>query len=386
MHWQTLKWSHDENYYIEKIDMKRKLFLIASGILLSLAQAQQVPGLSSPKSIYENIERISIKREIPASDKPVTLLFSEAPEYLRKLADEHVNAPGNVALMLIEKGKIIYEGYTKNSNQNRRFISMSMAKSLTSLAIGEALCSGKIASLDDSVEKYATELKGLAIGRAKIVDLLKMNSGVKTTSIYHGNPYAKSGDDLLFQRIGSLALIKKYDNSEYQGVFGNTWNYSNLDTDALNYVVRGATGMSLGEWYAETVALKAGLGDKSYWGLDADQVEVAPSHYYATVRDWGRIALYLRDAHKSNRGDCMSNYILQATKRQIQARSPEFKSYGYQFWTANTTTMEDDFWMVGYAGQRIGLNIKEDKIILNFSWMPDPERTYVFFRNWIKRD
>jgi hypothetical protein len=46
--------------------------------------------------------------------------------------------------------------------------------------------------------------------------------------------------------------------------------------------------------------------------------------------------------------------------------------------------MMDDFWMVGFAGQRIGFNIDHDKIILNFSWEPDPEKTYLLFRNWIK--
>lgn len=366
------------------IDMRAILFSVGLFFLFSFSQAQQVPGLSSPKSIYENIEKISIKREVPASDNPKPLTYKEAPENLKLLANQHLNAPGNVALMLIDKGEVVYEDYSKNSNQDRRFISMSMAKSLTSLAIGEALCAGKIKSLDDPAEKYAAELKGLVIGRAKIVDLLKMNSGVKTSQNFHGNPYPTSGDDLLFQRVGALEILRKYDNSEFQGIFGNTWNYSNLDTDALNYVVRGATGMSLGEWYGATVAKKAGLESKSYWGLDANQVEVAPSHYYATVRDWARIALYLRDAYKAEEKSCIRDYILQATKKQIHARSSEFKNYGYQFWSSNTTTMADDFWLVGYAGQRIGLNMDADKVILNFSWMPDPEKTYTFFRNWIK--
>lgn len=364
--------------------MKHLIAPLIFSILLLPSHAQTVRGLSSPKSVYENIEGLSVKREIPASENPRNLEFAASPAPLKKLADEHLRAPGNVALLLIDKGQIVYEGYAKDSSQSRRFISMSMAKSLTSLAIGEALCAGKITSLNEPAEKYATELKGLVLGRAKIVDLLKMNSGVKTSQIHHGNPYPTSGDDLLFQRVGALALMKKYDNSDFEGIFGNTWNYSNLDTDALNYVVRGATGISLGEWYAKTVARNAGLESVSYWGLDADQVEVAPSHYYATARDWARIALYLRDAYTNKSDTCMKNYILQATKKQIKARSSEFNYYGYQFFIANTTTMSDDFWMAGFAGQKIGIDMSVDKIILNFSWMPDDEKTYSFFRNWVR--
>lgn len=80
----------------------------------------------------------------------------------------------------------------------------------------------------------------------------------------------------------------------------------------------------------------------------------------------------------------MKKYVQQATKFQMPARAPEFKNYGYQFFVNNTTTLMDDFWMVGYAGQRIGFNLSEDKIILNFSWIGNPEKTYALFRQWTK--
>ena len=161
------------------------------GFLLSItvAQAQQAPGLSSPKSIFENIENLAIKREVLASETSRTLISVEPTSNIKKLAAEHLNVRGNVALILIDSGSIVFEGYAKGSNENHRFISMSMAKSLTALAIGEALCVGKIASLNDPAQKYAPELKGLVLGSAKIIDLLKMNSGVKTSQNFHGNPY-----------------------------------------------------------------------------------------------------------------------------------------------------------------------------------------------------
>jgi hypothetical protein len=34
--------------------------------------------------------------------------------------------------------------------------------------------------------------------------------------------------------------------------------------------------------------------------------------------------------------------------------------------------------------QRIGFNLSEDKIILNFAWIGNPEKTYTLFRQWIK--
>ncbi|MBP8006758.1 MAG: beta-lactamase family protein [Acinetobacter sp.] len=349
----------------------------------STAHAQQPLGLTSAKSIYENIERIATKREVPASVDVRRLVSIEPSRNLKNMADQHISTRGNVALILIDKDNIVYEGYSKDSNESHRFISMSMAKSLTSLAVGEALCSGKISSLDDAAEIYSSELKGLVRGRAKISDLLKMNSGVKTAQL-NGHPYSTAGDDLLFGKVGALQLLRKFDNSDFQGIFGNTWNYSNLDTDALNYVIRGATGLSLGEWYAQTVAKKAGLEHKSFWALDVNKVEIAPSIYMATMRDWARIALYIRDAYKSPSKTCMDNYIIKATSKQVNIRVPEFGGYGYQFFLSNTTTLMNDFWMVGFAGQRIGFNLDADKIIINFSWVADPDKTYLLYRNWIR--
>ena len=238
----------------------RKIFGLILFLLSSLQQAG-AQTLSSPKTIYENIERIAVKKEIVASNQPRALVFTESSPSVRQMATEHLNSKETVALMLIDKGQIVYEGYAKSTSKVSRFVSMSMAKSLVALSVGEALCAKKINSLDDTAETYAPELKGLALGKAKIKDILKMSSGVKTPPNFHGDPYDKATDDLLFRKSNMLKIINKHNN---------------------------------------------------------------------------------------------------------------------------TTTLMDDFWMVGYAGQRIGFNLYEDKIILNFSWIGNPEKTYALFRQWIK--
>jgi CubicO group peptidase (beta-lactamase class C family) len=361
----------------------RKIFGLILFLLSSLQQAG-AQTLSSPKTIYENIERIAVKKEIVASNQPRALVFSESSPSVRQMATEHLNSKETVALMLIDKGQIVYEGYAKSTSKVSRFVSMSMAKSLVALSVGEALCAKKINSLDDTAETYAPELKGLALGKAKIKDILKMSSGVKTPPNFHGDPYDKATDDLLFRRSNMLNIINKYNNNDFAGLFGNTWSYSNMDTDALIYIVKGATGMSFGDWFQATIAARAALADQSFWALDTNNIEIAHSFYFATMQDWARIALFIRDIQKQPDDSCMKKYVQQATKFQMPARAPEFKNYGYQFFVNNTTTLMDDFWMAGYAGQRIGFNLSEDKIILNFSWIGNPEKTYALFRQWTK--
>ena len=120
-------------------------------------------------------------------------------------------------------------------------------------------------------------------------------------------------------------------------------------------------------------------------GLDKDGNEITHSFYYATLRDWIRISLYIRDQLKNKSGTCVSDFIKDATTTQAHANTSEFSNYGYQFFVKNKSTLNNDFWMVGFAGQRIGFNMKNDKIILNFAWTPEPERVYRLFKEFVNK-
>jgi len=65
-------------------------------------------------------------------------------------------------LLVIKDGQILAEHYQYDRKDSDRFISHSMAKSITSLAIGIALAEKKIASLDDTIAKYESKLAGSA--------------------------------------------------------------------------------------------------------------------------------------------------------------------------------------------------------------------------------
>lgn len=358
-----------------------KIFYVILILAFSYANAQPSPGLSSPASVYRNVENISVKREVFPARNTSDIPMATNPK-IESFANEHLQSRGTVALALIDNGNVVYQGYTKGATEDHKFVSFSMAKSLTALTIGEAYCSGKINSLDDVAEKYAPELKNISLGKVTIRNLLKMSSGVKTAQSHHGQPYYHATDDLLFQRTSMLDIMSKYSNRDNISFLGTPWNYSNMDTDALYFVIKGATGTTFTDYYQSTVGEKAGLKTVSYWGLDNKGNEITHSFYFATLRDWIRISLYIRDQLKNKSGTCMSDFIKDATTTQAHVKSPEFANYGYQFFVKNKDTLNNDFWMVGFAGQRIGFNMKTDKIILNFSWTAEPEKVYRLFKEF----
>jgi CubicO group peptidase (beta-lactamase class C family) len=97
------------------------------------------------------------------SDNPMPLPHAgEEPRYrwaigdLKGLSiDDYLSRQRIMGLLIIKDGVIQVERYQYDRKPEHRFLSNSMAKSITSIAIGIALHEGKIKSLDDRTEYYA---------------------------------------------------------------------------------------------------------------------------------------------------------------------------------------------------------------------------------------
>ncbi len=66
------------------------------------------------------------------------------------------------AMLVLKDGKIAYEDYELGNTEKTRWMSMSIAKSITSSLIGAAIQDGHIKSIDDPVTQYVAELNGSA--------------------------------------------------------------------------------------------------------------------------------------------------------------------------------------------------------------------------------
>ena len=148
-------------------------------------------------------------------------------------------------LLVIKDGQILDERYQYERKDSDRFISHSMAKSITSLAIGIALAEKKIASLDDTVAKYEPKLAGSPYGETTIRNILRMSSGVPFDESDNGK------DDLTRFNItrfkeGSVAALRELDEREVEQ--GTRFHYASSETVNLVMVLLAATGMPLTDY------------------------------------------------------------------------------------------------------------------------------------------
>lgn len=329
---------------------------------------------SSSKSL--EVKPSQAVRTLPGDTVLISPFLEKANEISQK---QH-----NVGLLLIEKGKIVFQKLSSDVPSDSALLGYSMTKSITSLLAGYALCSGSIKSLDDTAGKYSSQLKGLAYENIRLKDLLLMRSGINAgASLKHGDPYPQMSTDLRMHRKSIKDLLAGY-NQLKDGQYG--FEYNNLNLMAIGLVIEEATGRPLVKFYEETLAKNAGLENSSFWILDKQGKPINYAFYAASQRDWGRIGLHILDLLKGDFGSCLKDYLEQAVSELIPVDgsvSPAFNSYGYYFWTGFKNSSSPSFFMLGYGGQMLAINPNSEKIMVAHS-TESKRDLYGFFRSWTK--
>ena len=251
-------------------------------------------------------------------------------------------------LLVLKNGEIVAEHYRYGRQDDARFLSFSMAKSVTSLLIGQALERGLITSLDDRADKYATALAGSAYGATTLSQLLRMSSGLTFTERYDGTDdiarlsRASAGAQGAGQPVDVLRSI-----TERHDPAGEKFVYASAETDVLGRVLTAATGKTMAALTSDWLWKPMGAEHDAFWRVSSDGQEQSFSAFNASLRDWARLGLLLaNDGRVAGRADgkvgaqqlIPRDYLLDATDaaRQPTAFKPRqatpYFGYGYQFW------------------------------------------------------
>jgi CubicO group peptidase (beta-lactamase class C family) len=309
---------------------------------------------------FSNLDRLLPHNSLRKAASPLPLPAAANPpdiEYRfenRTLTlDDFLARQRVTGLLLIKDGNVLFERYQYDRTPAHRFVSHSMAKSITSIAVGLALAEGKIASLDDTVAKYVPRLAGVPYGETSIRNVLRMSTGVAFKEVYDGS------DDiarfaLLRIRQGSIEALREFRDREVEQ--GTRFHYASSETVILAVLLNAVTGTSLSEYLTER--LWQPMGAVPTWVKSPDGIESGSGNFNATLRDYGRLGVLLaNDGEVGGRQIVPKDYLLEATdwRRQPQAFAPRratpFFGYGYQFWTFPGEKRR--FALLGVYGQSI---------------------------------
>ena len=322
----------------------------------SWSALNRVPGILS-----RNVARAATPSPLPqAKDAPAIHYRYRNIGYT--LAD-YLERQRATSLLILKNGEIVAEHYRYGRREDARFLSFSMAKSVTSLLVGMAQARGHIASLDDPAETYVPALAGSPYGATTVRQLLRMSSGLTFTERYDGKDdiarlsRATSGA----RGAGTPAEVLRSITDRHSPA-GEKFVYASAETDVLGRVLAGATGRNMAELTQEWLWQPIGAEHDAYWRVSVDGQEQAYGAFNASLRDWGRLGLLLANDGKVQGANGAQqilplDYLLDATDpaRQPTAFRPRkatpYFGYGYQFWLF--PMRERSFAMQGIHGQTL---------------------------------
>jgi len=272
-------------------------------------------------------------------------------------------------LLVIQNDQIVHESYYLGHSESTRTISWSMAKSFISAMVGIAVDEGSIASIEQTVDTYAPELKGSGYEGVRIKDVLQMSSGIAFNEDY-GDFYSD------INRWGrGFALGSPQDDfaaSLTRGREPGTLNhYVSIDTHVLSMVLSRATGQSVTDYMQEKLYEPLGMEYDGYWIVDGDGKEMALGGLNLTLRDFAKLgSLYLHQGALDGKPIVPAEWVTLSTAADAPHLQPEENDfgYGYQWWLP--LSEDGEYMAMGVYGQYIYVNPVNNTVIVKLSANP----------------
>jgi CubicO group peptidase (beta-lactamase class C family) len=280
------------------------------------------------------------------------------------------------ALIVMRGGHIVAERYAAGYHENTRFVSWSMAKSITGVMIGMLISDGRL-RLDEPAPIPNWQRPGDPRGEIKLRQLLQMRSGLRHAEAI--SPPWKSDEVRMLFLDGRDAMARYAEDQPLQYEPGRKWVYSTATSvilaDLAARVLSPAPDPE-SRRRAVTDYLRTRLFDPVGMRsmrpeFDASGTLIGGSLIHGTARDWGRFGEFLR-----NRGAVAG---AQLVPRQwidfMVTPSPREAQYGAQIWLNRTPTAgspalfpergpRDLFACLGHLGQYVLVSPSRQLVIV----------------------
>ena len=266
------------------------------------------------------------------------------------------------AFLVIRNGKITYEQYPNPAISKSTILpSYSVAKTMTSLLVGQLIDEGKLKESDTFVGILPEFKAGTSFDKVTIKDLLDMNSGVGVSDNY---PTGPAGWGVAIAQMYASTDVNWFmmQNRKMKEEPGTFPEYRSVNTQMLGLVVQKITGSSLSDEFTTRIWQKVGADYDATWNVDKEGGhEKAFCCFNATARDYARVGLALMTG------------------------TPKIASDAWKTRLSNSAVTLDDGWgysaqmwhpypginlMLGLHGQYIYQDAKTNTVIVKLSDLP----------------
>jgi CubicO group peptidase (beta-lactamase class C family) len=193
------------------------------------------------------------------------------------------------AFLIIRDGKITYETYLNGKSEKTILPSYSVAKTMTSLLIGQLIDEGKIKESDTFVSILPQFKAGTSFDKVTVRDLLDMNSGIGVSDNYPSGP---SGWGVAIAQMYATTDVNWWllNNRKMREEPGTFAEYRSVNTQMLGLIIQQITGRSLSDEFTDRIWQKMGADYDATWNVDhKGGYEKAFCCFNATARDYARV-------------------------------------------------------------------------------------------------
>ncbi len=289
---------------------------------------------------------------------------------------DYISRNRSAGVLVLKRGEIAFEHYEFGNDERTQWLSMSLAKSISTTLVGAAIHDGHIGSVDDPLTAYLPELEGSAYSGTSIRHLLQMTSGVRWDD-GHIDPSTERRQMLELQIGQQPGSILRYVAHQPRAAEpGTLWNYSTGETHVVGALLYAATGRWVADYLSEKIWSTVGMEENATWWLEAPRgLEVAGSGFSATLRDYGRFGLFvLGDGVIDGQRVLPPGWVREGSiPRMVSGKRVD---YGYMWWpvpSADGSFADDAFSARGIFGQFIYVNPREAVVIVVWSSRSKPK-------------
>ena len=292
-------------------------------------------------------------------------------------------------MLILHKGRIVYEKYSGCLDEMGKHAAMSMTKSLTGLLAEILVVEGRL----DPVAKVSSiipELKDSAFGSATVRQVMDM-----TTALDYSEDYSDPNADIWVYSNAANPLPKPKDYQGPNGYFeylqtvkqdgkhGEAFGYKTINTDALGWIISRVTGKDLAHLLSERIWSKVGAEQDGYMTVDAKGTPFAGGGMSAGMRDLGRIGQLLLNGGEINGQRLFPKEVLENIRAGGDKKA--FAEAGYN--TLKGGSYRSMWWIFhnkhgafaarGVHGQTIYVDPTAEMVIVRFASFPTAKNAQI---------
>lgn len=285
-------------------------------------------------------------------------------------------------IVVMHRGKVVYERYFGVLKQQGQHGAMSVTKSVVGTLGAMLVAEGKI-NADKRVVEYVPELAGSAFGSATLRQVLDMTTGLKYSEDY-ADPnaevwaHAQAGSPLRKPKdyTGPRSYYEFLQTVQLQGKHGEAFAYKTVNTDVLGWVIARVTGRNVAQLLSERIWSRLGAEQDAYFTVDSIGTPFAGGGLNTGLRDLARFGEMLRNDGRFNGQQIVPESVVADIRRGgdkhvfAKAGYELLKGWSYRSMWWVTNKEGGAFMARGVYGQRIYVDPAAEMVIVRYASHP----------------